>query len=89
MATPLRMRGGHTLEICNTDAEALGVTGIERDDDPASGCWAALCNQANGVDIVATAIRQDGRWARLHNDSRVARIATGNFAHDHGLDTPS
>ena len=52
-------------------------------------CWAALRNQANGVDIVATAIRQDGRWARLHNDSRVARIATGNFAHDHGLDAPS
>ena len=38
--------------------------------------------------IVATVIRQDGRWARLHNDAYFARTACANFAYDHGLDGP-
>jgi hypothetical protein len=38
-----------------------------------------------GLDIVATVIRQDGHWARLHND---AHFACANFAYDHGLDKP-
>ncbi|MBT2506962.1 hypothetical protein J7I98_13890 [Streptomyces sp. ISL-98] len=58
-----------------------------------SGCshacrWAALRNQANGLDIVATVIRQDGRWARLHNDAYFARSACADFAYNHRLDEP-
>ncbi|WNZ12011.1 hypothetical protein [Streptomyces sp. 11x1] len=48
--------------------EVLNATGIEPDDDPAACRWAALRYQANGLDIVANVPRQDGRWARLHND---------------------
>lgn len=65
--------------------EVVDATGIEPDDDPHACRWAALRNQANGLDIVATVIRQDGRWARLHNDGYVARTAAETFAHDHGL----
>lgn len=66
--------------------EVLEATGIEPDDDPAACRWAALRNQAHGLDIVATVIRQDGRWARLHNDAYFARSACADFAYDHGLD---
>ncbi|MFE2498399.1 hypothetical protein [Streptomyces scopuliridis] len=48
----------------------------------------AIRNQASGLDIVATVIRQDGRWARLHNDAYFARAACANFTHDHGLGAP-
>ncbi|MGW0823778.1 hypothetical protein [Streptomyces sp. NPDC002845] len=47
-----------------------------------------LRNQAHGFHIVATVIRQDGRWARLHNDADFARSACADFAHDRGLDEP-
>jgi hypothetical protein len=43
-------------------------------------------NQASGLDIVATVIHQDGRWARPHNDGYAARAACADFAHDQGLD---
>jgi hypothetical protein len=49
--------------------EILDVTGIEPYDDPAACRWAALRNTTDGLDIVASVIRQDGRWARLHNDA--------------------
>jgi hypothetical protein len=68
--------------------EVLDATGIEPDDDPAACRWVALRNQAGGLDIVATVIRQDGRWARLHNDADFARAVCANFAHDHGLEPP-
>jgi hypothetical protein len=68
--------------------EVLDATGIEPDDDPAACWWAALRNQAHGLDIVATVIRQDGRWAHLHNDAYFARSACANFTYDHGLDEP-
>ncbi|ANZ14838.1 hypothetical protein O1L44_02510 [Streptomyces noursei] len=68
--------------------EVLDATGREADEDPAACRWAALRNQANRLDIVATVIRQDGRWARLHNDAYFARSACANFAYDHGLDEP-
>lgn len=65
--------------------KVLDGTGIEPDDDPAACRWAALRNQAGGLDIVATVIRQDGRWARLHGGTDFARSACAIFAHDHGL----
>lgn len=68
--------------------EVLDTTGIEPDADPAACRWVAMRNQASGLDIVATVIRQDGRWARLHNDAYFARAACANFTYDHGLDTP-
>lgn len=69
--------------------KVLDATGIEPDDDPNACRWAALRNQTDGLDIVATVIRRDGRRARLHNDTRFARIAADGFAHDHGLDQPA
>ncbi|MCY0952762.1 hypothetical protein F0344_19915 [Streptomyces finlayi] len=68
--------------------EVLDATGIEPDADPAACRWVAMRNQASGLDIVATVIRQDGRWARLHNDAYFARAACANFTYDHGLDVP-
>ncbi|MGW2795982.1 hypothetical protein [Streptomyces sp. NPDC001269] len=68
--------------------EILDVTGIEPDDDPAACRWAALRNTTDGLDIVATVIRQDGRWARLHNDAYFARSACADFAYYQGLDEP-
>ncbi|WP_369392818.1 hypothetical protein AB5J72_38495 [Streptomyces sp. CG1] len=68
--------------------EVLDATGIEPDCDPAACRWVAMRNQASGLDIVATVIREDGRWARLHNDAYFARAACANFAYDHGLDAP-
>ncbi|MEE1786906.1 hypothetical protein PUR71_28965 [Streptomyces sp. SP17BM10] len=68
--------------------EVLDATGIEPDDDPAACRWAALRNTADGLDIVATVIRQDGYWARLHNDQLFARFACEDFARDHGLTSP-
>ncbi|MFI9588649.1 hypothetical protein ACIHCQ_44365 [Streptomyces sp. NPDC052236] len=65
--------------------EVLDAIGIEPDDDPGAWRWAALRNQAHGLDIVATVIRQDDRWARLHNDAYFARSICSNFAYDNGL----
>jgi hypothetical protein len=62
------------------------TTGIEPDGDPSACRWVAMRNQAGGLDIVATVIRQDGRWARLHNDGYAARAACADLAHGHGLD---
>ncbi|MEV4864609.1 hypothetical protein [Streptomyces ossamyceticus] len=58
------------------------ATGIEPDDAPAACRWAALRNRANGLDIVATVIHQDGCWAQLHNDAYFARSACVDFAYD-------
>ncbi|WP_405589858.1 hypothetical protein [Streptomyces sp. NBC_01190] len=84
------IRNATTAELEDDDwfeltREILDATGVEPDADPAACRWAALRNQAGGLDIVATVIRQDGRWARLHNDTYFARSACANFAHDHGL----
>lgn len=68
--------------------EVLDGTGIELDDDPAACRWVGLRNRADGLDIVATVIRQDGSWARLHYDAFFARSACASFAYDHGLDEP-
>ncbi|WP_433888494.1 hypothetical protein [Streptomyces sp. CA-111067] len=81
------IRNTATVELHDDDwleltREVLDGTGIEPDDDPAACRWAALRNQAGGLDIVATVIRQDGRWAQLHGDADFARAI---FAHDHGL----
>ncbi|MER6105962.1 hypothetical protein ABT115_27615 [Streptomyces sp. NPDC001832] len=38
--------------------------------------------------LQASADRQDGRWARLHNDAYFARAACANFTYDHGPDAP-
>ncbi|WP_371659512.1 hypothetical protein [Streptomyces sp. NBC_00280] len=43
--------------------------------------WAAL-RTTDGLDIVATVIRQDGRWARLHNDAYFARSACADSAYE-------
>ncbi|KND38327.1 hypothetical protein [Streptomyces acidiscabies] len=66
--------------------EVLDATGIEPDEDPAACRWVALRNSTDGLDLVATVIREDGRWARLHNDGYFARSACAGFAYDHGLD---
>jgi hypothetical protein len=68
--------------------EVLDATSIEPDDNPAACRWTAMRNQARELDIVATLIRRDGRWTRLHNDACFVRAACANFAHDHGLDAP-
>ncbi len=65
--------------------EILDATGIEPDDAPAACRWVALRNSSNSLDIVANVIREDSRWARLHNDGYLARYACESFAHDHGL----
>ncbi|QMU74825.1 hypothetical protein GXW83_02590 [Streptacidiphilus sp. PB12-B1b] len=65
--------------------EVLDVTGIEPDGDPSACRWVAMRNQADGLDIVATVIRQDGRWARLHHDAYDARATCMHFVYDHGL----
>jgi hypothetical protein len=65
--------------------EVIDVTGIEPSGDQSACRWVAMRNQAGGLDIVATVIRQDGRWARLHNDTYDARAACMHFAYDHGL----
>lgn len=75
------------------------ATGVELDDDwfeltrevldaPAACPVAALRNQANGLDIVATVIRQDGCWPRLHNDAYFARSACADFTYYQDLDEP-
>ncbi|MFD4786610.1 hypothetical protein ACFYRN_08355 [Streptomyces sp. NPDC005227] len=66
----------------------VDATFIEPDDDQAVCRWAALRNQAHGLHIVATVIRQDGRSARLHNDAHFVRSACADSAYDHGLDEP-
>lgn len=83
--TPVELNDDDWFELTR---EVIDVTGIEPDDDPAACRWAALRNTADGLDIVATVIRADGRWARLHNDAYFARSACWNFAYDHGLDGP-
>jgi hypothetical protein len=65
--------------------DVLSATGIEPDDDPSACRWVAMRNQDSGLDIVATVIRQDGRWARLHNDGHSARAVCADFADSHGL----
>ncbi|MGW3182042.1 hypothetical protein ACWDD9_22470 [Kitasatospora sp. NPDC001119] len=65
--------------------KVLDATGIEPDDDPDACRWVALRNTGDRLDLVATVIRQDGRWARLHNDQRWARFACEDFARDNGL----
>ncbi|WP_316527500.1 hypothetical protein [Kitasatospora brasiliensis] len=65
--------------------KVLDATGIEPDGDPDACRWVALRNTADRLDLVATVIRQDGRWARLHNDQRWARFACEDFARDRGL----
>ncbi|MFI0724629.1 hypothetical protein [Streptomyces sp. NPDC021224] len=65
--------------------EVLDGTGMEPDDDPSACRWVALRNQADGLDIVTTVIRQDGRSARLHGDADFARSACTSLADDHGL----
>lgn len=84
------IRNTTTVELDDDDwfeltREVLDSIGIEPDDDSAACRWVALRNQAGGLDIAATDIRQDGRWARLHDDTYFARSAGANFAHDHGL----
>jgi hypothetical protein len=64
--------------------EAVDGIGIEPDDDPAACRWMTLRDQASGLDLAATVIRQDGRWAGLHGDSDFARSACAKFAHDQG-----
>ncbi|MFE2972100.1 hypothetical protein ACFXKC_52825 [Streptomyces sp. NPDC059340] len=51
-------------------------------------CPVALRNQVRSLDIVAAVIRQDSRWARLHNDAYFARFACANFTYDHDHDEP-
>ena len=80
--TGVELDDDHWFELTR---EVLAVTGIEPDDDPSACRWVAMRNQADGLDIVATVIRQDGRWARLHNDGYSARAACADFAHHHGL----
>ncbi|MET8634409.1 hypothetical protein [Streptomyces sp. NPDC004680] len=56
---------------------------MELDDDD----WSELAREIlDALNIVATVIRQDGRWARLHNDAYFARSACADFAYYQGLD---
>ncbi|WP_441245288.1 hypothetical protein [Kitasatospora sp. McL0602] len=64
--------------------EVLDATGIEPEGDQHSCRWVALRATSDRLDIVATVIRQDGRWARLHNDEHFARFACEKFSRDHG-----
>ncbi|MER5435966.1 hypothetical protein [Streptomyces sp. NPDC002588] len=68
--------------------KVLDATGIEPDDAPAACRWAALRNQAHGLDIVATVIHRDGCWAQLHNDAYFARSTCADSAYDRGLEEP-
>ncbi|MFJ9447963.1 hypothetical protein ACIRRH_39975 [Kitasatospora sp. NPDC101235] len=65
--------------------KVLDATGIEPDGDLGACRWVALRNTGDRLDLVATVIRKDGRWARLHNDQRLARWACEDFARDHRL----
>lgn len=64
------------------DHLCIVATFHEPDADPAACRWAALRNQAHGLDVVATVIRHDGCWARLHNNAHFARSVCANFAQD-------
>ena len=84
------IRNTTTVELDDDDwfeltREVLDGTGIEPDEDQSACRWVALRDQAGGLDIVATVIRQDGHWARLHDDTYGARSACENLAHDHDL----
>ncbi|NYI03432.1 hypothetical protein [Allostreptomyces psammosilenae] len=46
----------------------VDVAGIAPVDDPAACRWIALRTAPEALDIVASVIREDGRWARIHND---------------------
>ncbi|MER7750910.1 hypothetical protein [Kitasatospora sp. NPDC097643] len=68
--------------------QVLNATGIQPQNDPNSCRWLAVRSTADRLDIVATVIRQDGSWARLHNDHQFAQYACERFAADHELNSP-
>ncbi|MFF3069184.1 hypothetical protein [Kitasatospora sp. NPDC057936] len=65
--------------------QVLTATVIEPEGDPEACRWVAVRNTDDSLDVVATVIRRDGRWARLHNDELFARFACETFARDHAL----
>ncbi|GLW57994.1 hypothetical protein [Kitasatospora phosalacinea] len=60
--------------------DVLDATGIDPAGDSTACRWAALQTAEDRIDIVATVVRQDGRWARLHNDEVFARFACEKFS---------
>ncbi|MFF2819382.1 hypothetical protein ACFVT9_28145 [Kitasatospora cineracea] len=62
--------------------DVLDATGIDPTGDSAACRWAALQTAEDRIDIVATVVRQDGRWARLHNDEVFARFACEKYSRE-------
>ncbi|WP_148588782.1 hypothetical protein [Streptomyces sp. WAC01526] len=60
--------------------DIVDATGIEPDGDAAACRWVALRRGHREVDLVANVIREDGRWARIHQDTFHARSACDHYA---------
>ncbi|MFH8586007.1 hypothetical protein ACH4GP_16590 [Streptomyces celluloflavus] len=60
--------------------DIVAATGIEPVGDTAACRWVALRRGNRSVDLVANVIRQDGRWARIHQDTFHARSACDHYA---------
>ncbi|UYB40896.1 hypothetical protein SLV14_003573 [Streptomyces sp. Je 1-4] len=60
--------------------DVVDATGIAPDGDRFACRWAALRHDHRSLDIVANVIRQDGRWARIHQDTWNARSSCDHHA---------
>ncbi|WP_159395073.1 hypothetical protein [Streptomyces sp. 2323.1] len=60
--------------------DLIDATGIAPDGDRFACRWAALRYGDHSLNLVANVIRQDGRWARIHQDTWHARSACGHHA---------
>ncbi|WDT54140.1 hypothetical protein [Streptomyces sp. G7(2002)] len=60
--------------------DIVAATGIEPGGDTAACRWVALRRGHRSVDLVANVIRQDGRWARIHQDTFHARSTCDHYA---------
>ncbi|MGG7569186.1 hypothetical protein [Streptomyces sirii] len=60
--------------------DIVAATGIEPGGDTAACRWVALRRGQCSVDLVANVIRQDGRWARIHQDTFHTRSACDHYA---------
>lgn len=60
--------------------DIVAATGIEPGGDTAACRWVALRRGKWSVDVVANVMRQDGRWARIHQDTFHARSACDHYA---------
>ncbi|WP_416484237.1 hypothetical protein [Streptomyces sp. CL12] len=87
----IRSRTGDSLnddDWAEVARAVVDAASIAPEGDSMACRWVALRNQPRALDIVATVIRQDGRWARLHNDALFARSACLDFALSRGRVQP-